>query len=322
MEHKEARKTSKFMIGLFVTVGTLIGIVFIVWMGASKYFEKGITYVTYFDESVQGLQVDSSVKYRGVEVGRVLKIGVAPDNKLVEVVMKINFKEGAESNLTAQLKAVGITGIVFIDLDRREKSQPILGPEMKFVAEYPVIPSRPSDMRLIMTGLADIYGKIQKIDFEGISERLKGMAKSVDNFFNNVQLANTIKHIESTTKSLDGTTQKIDKLIAEGKVDNVLLEARKSLLELQDSLSEARRFIAEVRSEIEAMKMADTAGRANRFLDHLDQTSRVISYDMEETLQGIKSNSENLNKLLEKLQQNPSTLIFGSPGPRDGKREE
>ena len=322
MEHTEARKTSKFMIGLFVTMGTLIGIVFIVWMGASKYFEKGITYVTYFDESVQGLQVDSSVKYRGVEVGRVLKIGVAPDNRLVEVVMKINFKEGAESNLTAQLKSVGITGIVFIDLDRREKSQPVLGPEMKFAAEYPVIPSRPSDMRLIMAGLADIYGKMQKIDFEGISEHLKGTAKSVDNFFSNVRLANTIEYIESASKSLDSTTQKIDKMIADGRVDNVLLEARKSLLEVQNNLSETRQLISDVRSEIAAMKMADTAGRANRFLDHLDRSSRVISYDMEETLQGIKSNSENLNKLLERLQQNPSTLIFGSPGPRNGKREE
>jgi phospholipid/cholesterol/gamma-HCH transport system substrate-binding protein len=59
-----ARKTSKFMIGLFVTVGVVIGMIAIVWLGASKYFEKGATYVTYFDESVQGLQLDSAVKYR------------------------------------------------------------------------------------------------------------------------------------------------------------------------------------------------------------------------------------------------------------------
>ena len=77
-----ARKTSKFMIGLFVTIGILIGMVAVVWVGASKYFEKGATYVTYFDESVQGLQLDSAVSDRGVEAGRVEKIRVAPDNRL------------------------------------------------------------------------------------------------------------------------------------------------------------------------------------------------------------------------------------------------
>jgi phospholipid/cholesterol/gamma-HCH transport system substrate-binding protein len=66
---KISSKTSKFLIGLFVIGGTLIGVGAVVWIGASKYFQKGATYVTFFDESVQGLQVDSSVKYRGVDVG-------------------------------------------------------------------------------------------------------------------------------------------------------------------------------------------------------------------------------------------------------------
>jgi len=93
-----ARKTSKFMIGLFVTFGVLIGMVAVVWLGASKYFEKGKTYVTFFDESVQGLQVDSAVKYRGVEVGRVEAIRVAPDNRLIEVVIKVDMKGRLEED--------------------------------------------------------------------------------------------------------------------------------------------------------------------------------------------------------------------------------
>lgn len=315
MEIKPVRKSSKFMIGLFVTMGTLIGVVFVVWMGASKFFEKGLTYVTYFDESVQGLQMDSSVKYRGVEVGRVLKIGVAPDNKLVEVVMKINFREGTEANLVAQLRAVGITGLVFIELDQKQKDETLLGPQMKFVPAYPVISSRPSEIRLIMRGLADIYENIQKFDFEGISQDVKGAAKSVDRFFDNTRLAETMKHVESVSTSLDSTTQKIDRMIAEGRVDKVLLEAQKSL-------SETRQLMTELRSEIATVKMADTAARANRFLDHLDRTTRKISYNMEETLESIKSNSENLNRLLERLNQNPSALIFGNPESHSGMKQE
>jgi hypothetical protein len=35
-----ARKTSKFMIGLFVTVGVLIGLAAIIWLGASDYLKR------------------------------------------------------------------------------------------------------------------------------------------------------------------------------------------------------------------------------------------------------------------------------------------
>jgi phospholipid/cholesterol/gamma-HCH transport system substrate-binding protein len=315
VENKTARKTSKFMIGLFVTVGSLIGIVLIIWLGASKYFEKGLIYATYFDESVQGLQMDSSVKYRGVDVGRVMKIGVAPDNKLVEVVIKVDFSGGAETDLVAKLKSAGITGIVFIELDRREGDDPVLGPEMTFKSEYPVIPSRPSEIRQIMAGLADIYGKIHEIDFEGISQELRNTAKSVNTFFVNARLNNTMKHIESTTMSLDSTTRKIDKMITDGKVDNVLVETQKTLME-------TRQLMTEVRKEIGAMKMADTAEKAGRFLDHLDRRSRKISVGLEDALQDIKSNSENLNRLLEKIQNNPSELIFANPGTSDSMREE
>jgi phospholipid/cholesterol/gamma-HCH transport system substrate-binding protein len=83
-------KTSKFLIGLFVITGLLIGAVVIIWVSAADLFMKGSTYVTYFDESVQGLQNDSAVKYRGVEIGKVDSIKVAPDYRLIEVVMKIN----------------------------------------------------------------------------------------------------------------------------------------------------------------------------------------------------------------------------------------
>ena len=91
-----ARRNSSFMIGLFVTVGLVIGIAAIIWVGASTYFEKGSLFVTYFDESVQGLQVDSRVKYRGVDIGKVQSIGVAPDRKLVEVGGEIFGRHGVE----------------------------------------------------------------------------------------------------------------------------------------------------------------------------------------------------------------------------------
>ena len=81
-----ASQRTKFALGLFVTCGIGIACFAIIGLGVSKFFEKGRYYATYFNESVQGLDVDSPVKYRGVSIGRVEGITVAPDAKLIQVV--------------------------------------------------------------------------------------------------------------------------------------------------------------------------------------------------------------------------------------------
>ena len=78
----------KFSVGLFVATGIGFALLAIIWLGMSRIFEKGQYFVTYFNESVQGLDMESPVKYRGVAIGRVQTIGVAPDSKLIEIVLK------------------------------------------------------------------------------------------------------------------------------------------------------------------------------------------------------------------------------------------
>ena len=115
-----ARQKTNLIIGLFVILGVVMGVVAIIWVGATSYFQKGSTYVSYFDESVQGLQLNSAVKFRGVDVGMVESIRVAPDNRNIGVVMKINMRDDLQKNAVAQLKSAGITGIMFVELDLRK----------------------------------------------------------------------------------------------------------------------------------------------------------------------------------------------------------
>jgi len=97
-------RSSKFLIGLFVIIGALICAGVIIWVGAAKFFTKGALYNVYFDESVQGLQVDSAIKYRGVEIGKVQKIDVAPDYRLIEVTMKIDLEGDLQKQTIASPK--------------------------------------------------------------------------------------------------------------------------------------------------------------------------------------------------------------------------
>ncbi len=294
------------MIGLFVTIGIIIGVSIIVWIGASQYFEKGTMYVTYFDESVQGLQRDSSVKYRGVEVGRIVKISVAPDNKLIEVVMKINLKDDLARNTVTQLKAVGITGIVFVELDQQHPEAMKLSPQISFVAEYPVIPSRPSETKQILSGIYEVIDKINNIDFHGISDKIKTTAQSADDLFAGAQTKRIVSNLESSTAALDKSMKRLERIIADGNLGGAIAEARQSL-------TEARSLLSALNNEVKDMRLKDTAAKANQVMDALGRTARTSAVDIQTSTESLRRASESLERLLERIEANPSDLFFSRP---------
>ena len=310
-----ARKTSKFMIGLFVIIGVSIGLIAIIWLGASKYFEKGGTYATYFDESVQGLQKDSTVKYRGVDVGRVEKIRVAPDNALIEVVMKINLKGELQRSHIAQLKPAGITGIVFIELDRKGPGEQDLSPKLSFASEYPIIASKPSDIKQILSGVQGVLENLNEIDAKGISEG-----------------------IVSTVANLNGVITKVDNALAEKRLDEIIIEAKNTLVKVQN-------FATNIEGEIHALNLAktgahlenttakidkivnsgeieaalkeakETIGKLNQWVDRLDKRSLTITNDVKVISENLRRASESLDMLIERVYASPSDLLFGQPPP-------
>jgi len=303
-----ARRPSHLVIGLFTSIGIIIGAGVIFWLGASKYFEKGDTYVTYFDESVQGLQVDSSVKYRGVDIGRVKNIRVAPDNKLIEVVMKIQLRGELEKMVVSELKTAGITGIVFVELDRIDPAEPPRSPQIDFPTEYPIIPSRPSEIRQILASVDSITEKINRIDFGAISGRMESAAKSAENFFGGPRMQTIMVNLESATAGLDSTIGKVDKAMADGKFEDVLGEMKTTLVE-------ARMLMKTTKDELAEMKLAQTAGKADRLVENLDRRTRAMSLEIRATSESLRRASENLERLLDRLSNNPSDLLFSSPPP-------
>jgi phospholipid/cholesterol/gamma-HCH transport system substrate-binding protein len=164
-----AAQKTKFAVGLFVAIGIALAILVTIWLGMSRFLEKGQFYVTYFDESVQGLDVDSPVKYRGVFTGRVESIGVAPDSKLIKVILKIESGQKLDQNIVAQLKSVGITGSMFVELDQKRADESDQSPPLSFPSEYPIIASKPSEISGLMGGFEEILNQIKALDLEEIS---------------------------------------------------------------------------------------------------------------------------------------------------------
>jgi phospholipid/cholesterol/gamma-HCH transport system substrate-binding protein len=290
-----ARQSTNLIIGLFVILGGLLGVVAIIWVGATSYFQKGETYVSYFDESVQGLQVDSTVKFRGVEVGRVETISVAPDNRLIGVVMKINMRDDLQKNAVAQLKAAGITGIMFVDLDLRQPGAPSLGPKIDFPSEYPIIDSRPSEMHRIVAGINEVVEKLKAIDPKGISDQLIATSKALEEFIKGKQINSILTRLDGAAGNLERLTARADQVLVDARLEQVLADAR-------ETLRGARTLVTTVNDQVEAMKLPATLGNA-----------RDIARDLQATTNTLRQSSETLEMLLQRLYERPSDLLFGKP---------
>jgi phospholipid/cholesterol/gamma-HCH transport system substrate-binding protein len=347
-------KTSNFMLGLFVTIGALLAAAAILWWGAAKYFQKGSPYVTYFDESVQGLQVDSSVKYRGVDVGRVEQIRVAPDNKLIAVIMKIELQGDVPRNTVAQLKAAGITGIVFVDLDRRHPEEADLSPKLSFTPDYPLIPSRPSQVSQILTGIDAVMDKVKEADFQAIfgkvekelqalSSQIQQTARSVEGFFTGPAMRSILKNVDSATRRADQSLLRVEKILAAEnwerilartesaasemdramvRLDRVLTETDigGAVQEVQGVLRESREVLAALKEEIRALKLGDTTLPIRELAENLDRRTRAIGNEIRTLGKNLRQASEKLEVILENAENRPSDFIFSVPPPP--RREE
>ena len=269
---------------------------------------KGSLYTTYFDESVQGLQVDSAIKYRGVEIGKVQSIKVAPDYRLIEVVMKISLAGDLPNQTVAALTSAGITGIVFIELDRIKPGELLNSPKITFKSSYPVIPSRRSGIGRFLADTGIIMQNIKDIDIKGISNQLKNTSKAIEDFVGGKRVNNIITHLESTSANLDQTMAGINKTFAEGKVD-------KAVNETMGILSDARKLIGQAKNEIDALKLQEKANRTDVLLEDINKKAKVITNELQDTSEHLRVTSENLQRLSESLTKNPSQLIFSKPPP-------
>jgi len=290
-----ARQKTNLIIGLFVILGVVMGVVAIIWVGATSYFQKGTTYVSYFDESVQGLQLNSAVKFRGVDKGLVESIMVAPDNRNIGVVMKINMREELQKSAVAQLKSAGITGIMFVELDLRKPGEKDLSPKIDFPSEYPIIPSRPSEMQRLVAGANEIVEKFNQIDAKGISDQLIATTKALEELIQSKQITSILARVDAAAGNLDRLTARADKILGEAGLDKTMAETR-------EAVKGAQAMLATLNDQVLGMQLPATMAK-----------TRELTRELQATSQNLRQSSETLEMLLQRVYERPSDLLFGKP---------
>ena len=289
------KKFSSFVLGLFVTGACLILAVVLVWIGATQYFERGRKYISYFNESVQGLQKDSEVKFRGVKVGRVEDIIIAPDNRQVGVIMVINLRFDPTQGYVAQLELTGITGVMFINLVPQNPKKPYVPPKIVFASPYPVIPSQPSEITRILSGIDEVIANLKGLDTKGISEGAKATFEEMKNFFGGEKTKHIIAELEVSSANLSKISTRINKDVSRGEIGKILLEAR-------GTFEGTRTLVANAKKDLEGMMLPETMGK-----------SRLALSQINALVEKLGQTSETLNLLVERIYLRPPDLLFGKP---------
>jgi ABC-type transporter Mla subunit MlaD len=301
-----ATEAHKFQVGVFVITAIVVAVGAAVWLGASQFFEDTKHFVTYFSESVQGLDPGAAVKYRGVPAGRVQDIRIAPDGDLIEVVMDVDVGVAkalkGDPTLRARLELSGITGLRYVEIERRSGDALNEAPALAFKPPYEVIPSARSSFKAIQSALADVYDKFMQLDLGGISsdaraalqtanERLRD--QRIDAVLNNFKAA--AESSQKVAKSLEAATAGIQ--IA-STVDNATTATR-----------EAKELFANLNRAVSAQQLANTMEQLNGLAANAQQ----FVLGLQSTMDRLNRAAGNLQGLTEEVRQQPSLLLFGAP---------
>jgi phospholipid/cholesterol/gamma-HCH transport system substrate-binding protein len=325
-------KKTKFSVGLFLICGIAMLIIGIVWLGMSNYLEKGSLFVAYFDESVQGLDVDSPVKYRGVHIGRVHSIRVAPDDRLIEVVLKIEADIQPElnaQNLIAKLKSVGITGLMFIELEHLDQEAPKPQMSFSFKPQYPVIPTRPSEISKIFQGIEDIFNMFRALDTQAISDQVIAVLQRINKTIDDAQVTQLMGDLRSTVKSMQQllNTEKVDHLVTSiqatsDSFNRMAVNANNGITDIRTTVSRLDNLIANSGGDMQQMttdlkaaaqEVKRAMENAATLLEGTDRKVDTLQRQATVTLNRIEQATDSLNRFLDHLANQPSQVIFGAP---------
>jgi paraquat-inducible protein B len=336
-------------LGLFVVGATVAAVLLLLIVGSGRWFQSKTIVETYFNESVQGLDIGSKVKYRGVSVGEVTRIGFTYNKYeqdkamgerhryvLVEATILgrlIGSRAGGEitrpeqvnmeieKGLRIRLAPQGITGTNYLEIDYVD---PKTNAELQISWEPAnlYIPSAQSTFTQFVAAAGDIAEKLQKLDIDATLQRLNRL---LDNTNRKVEAVDAGKISDSTSRVLTKLDAKLDQLNVDAlnrETTALLSELRQTNQKLGAILDDpawkkipgdAGAAVAQARKLVEDPNLAKALVRLESTLTRLDRMAGGTESDLRKTLDNVRQITENLRDLTEDAKRNPSRLILGAP---------
>ncbi len=313
-------KVNYVLVGGFLAFfgALLIGVV--LWLGKTDYRGSYDRYHALMRESVAGLSVDSTVKYRGVDVGRVKDIALNPDAP-EEVRLTLDILHGTpiKTDTIAVLETQGLTGLATLNLTGGSREAPAL--ELQAGQEYPVIKTGPSlffrlDMALSKL-LADQGVSKLMHNLTTLSEQATGFVGEE----NRAALRQILNDLATVTRALAAHSDRVDQGVLRAS------ESAENLAKLTESLNRQVPALLDrlTKSAGSLQVMTDELARTSKAVGgvvqgsrpEIEQFTRQTLAETGQLVAEMRQLTATLQQVARQLEQEPSQLILGRrAGPR------
>jgi len=304
------RNNHALVTGLFLIVLVTAATSFIYWIGTMNK-ERNI-YVISTQESVSGLNPESTVFFRGIAVGKVLSVKFDPMNSgIIIVPIEVDNDILLTKGVYATLQLKGVTGLTQIQLEDTGKITEKLPPGDDPLNRIPLVPSLTD--KLLNSG----EELLQKAD------HLMIRVGALLNDENEKNIGGILGNLKTLTDKLSDLQLKVD--IALAGVPDLTVNAQKSLAHINalstdaqitlkhiDTLTgDLQTLTKEVQAlSVKAAEFADTGKTAG------DLAVQTTLPKINEALAELQTTTNHVKRVATMLENNPQSLLLG-PDPKD-----
>lgn len=327
------RTVSAYRIGIFAIICGVITAAGFIWIGAYSYFRETRTYAAYFNESVKGLTRDATVNYRGVAVGHVTSVGVAPDGRLIEVLVKLKSDFRVDQTVAMQLRAQILTGLSYLEMDTAPENIDALTPKITFHAKYPVIRTYPSELEQLKYALQSLFQKFDTLDLKSLTESWTKAGNLVSNLLMQFGATSESGDLKETLSSLKKTAdlsaailERLNKAANETGMTKSFADFSATLAASRQASENLARQLSGLPPDVLkqlSLQLDQTVKTGGTLFSGLSKQLGESSLLLEQNLQQLKVLLTQLNALVQSLKEQPNRLVFPSkeqPDPFEKKK--
>ncbi len=314
--------TNRWKLGLFVIIGAGLALAAVVVLGASRWNDRTVSYYSFFDESVQGLDVGSPVKYRGVTIGRVAAIDVAPDHRHVQITNELSVAQldhagllakgrgkdelAMQPKLRVQLSQTGVTGVKFILLDFFEESAP--EPPLPFKTPRNTILTTPSTMKNLEDSVTRAANQ-----FPDIASALLGTVTKLNALMDEVEEERLPERANGTLVDASSAMKELNTQLAALHTGELASRAEQSLTELNRTLTTVNHVLERMDSD---QGLVHSAERAANSVDEVARGAHSVGPELELTLHDMRGAARSIKHFVDTLERDPDMLLKGRAASR------
>ncbi len=317
-------KISPAAIGMFVMAASIIAVAAVMVFGAAKFFSRTENFISFFSESVNGLDVGAPLKYKGVKIGKVEGIFISSSKNIkessVSVVYSIDidqlrrktgtdFKDYSDwmdeqiaEGLRAKLNYQSIvTGMLYIELDFiADKGEKY---DLKYGGtRFKEIPAAKSGLSELAKGFEKTMADVAKIDFAGIGQNVHSAIVKVNEKLDAIDAKAISDNAVSALKGVDDLVRNRDVAEAIKKLD-VLLSDSDALV--NDARAELKNF---------SSSGASLAARLDEVLRNVNSVvapQSPLRYQIAVLVKTMNDSMSYISNFTDYLQRNPNSLLRG-----------